>query len=348
MAKLTSRSPGSVTRGFLLVAFNPSSPQVSEFGFVHDCTQSLPDKTVEISSKMIEEIARTTHHGSVSPIPTVTPDPTQYQEAGHTGMRTLWVVFVIMLIASAVFAGLSWKVPIQRRLYHVVTTLITITAALSYFAMASGHATTYTCHKVTDHHKHIPNTHHDVCREVFWARYVDWSITTPLLILDLCLLAGVDGAHTLMAIVADLIMILSGLFAALGREHTAQKWGWYAIGCISYLFVIWHVAIHGSRTIKARNNKAGKLFGSLAAFTLILWTIYPIVWGIADGGRRVSVDSEIIVYAVLDILAKVGFGIWLLSAHRQNPDTHVDLGGYWSNGLGTEGRIRIGDDENGA
>lgn len=192
-------------------------------------------------------------------------------------MRTLWVVFVVMVVASAVFSIVSWNIPVQKRLYHVVTTLITITAAISYFAMASGHATSYHCTTVTDHHKkHVPDTHHDVCRQVFWARYVDWSITTPLLLLDLCLLAGVDGAHTLMAIVADIVMILSGLFAAYGGEHSAQKWGWYAIGCIAYVVVIWHVALHGTKMVRAKGDRVKKLFASLAAFTLILWTIYPM------------------------------------------------------------------------
>ena len=205
-----------------------------------------------------------------------TATPTDYQSAGHDGFRALWIVFVVMVIASAFFAFMSWNVPVSKRLYHVITTLITITAAVSYFAMASGHATAWHCTSVRDSHKHVPDTHHDVCRQVFWARYVDWSITTPLLLLDLCLLAGVDGAHTLMAVVADLIMILGGLFAAFGKEHTVQKWGWYAIACIAYLFVIWHVALHGSRMVVAKGDRVKKLFGSLAAFTLILWTIYPM------------------------------------------------------------------------
>lgn len=181
-----------------------------------------------------------------------------------------------MVLASAFFTFLSWNVPVSKRLYHVITTIITLTAAISYFAMASGHATSYNCGTATDHHKHVPDTHHDVCRQVFWARYVDWSITTPLLLLDLCLLAGVDGAHTLMAIVADLIMILGGLFAAYGEERTVQKWGWYAIACIAYIFVIWHVALHGSRLAATKGDRVKKLFGGLAAFTLILWTIYPM------------------------------------------------------------------------
>ncbi|KAF2140863.1 uncharacterized protein K452DRAFT_319172 [Aplosporella prunicola CBS 121167] len=284
----------------------------------------------------------------IDPIPTVIPDPTHYESAGEAGMRTLWVVFVIMLVASAAFAAMSWTIPVQRRLYHVITTLITIIASISYFAMATGHGTSYHHIHVRETHNHVPDTYYDVYRQVYWARYVDWSLTTPLLILDLCLLAGIDGAHTLMAIAADLIMILTGLFAAFGHEGTPQKWGWYAIACISYLFVIWHLALHGRARALNRGSKVAKLFGALAGFTLILWTAYPIVWGIADGARKASVNSEIIAYAVLDILAKPVFGLWLLLSHSRIPETNVDVGGYWAHGLSSEGTIRVGDDDEGA
>ncbi|KAI6955995.1 hypothetical protein KC321_g15429, partial [Hortaea werneckii] len=153
---------------------------------------------------------------SVSPVPTVVPSLPEYQTASETGNRTLWVVFVVMTVASVVFSGMSWNVPMSKRLYHVITTLITITAALSYFAMASGHGASY--HHVVEResHQHVPDTTHDIYREVYYARYIDWSITTPLLLLDLCLLAGMNGGSILIAIVADLIMILTGLFAAYG------------------------------------------------------------------------------------------------------------------------------------
>lgn len=50
------------------------------------------------------------------------------------------------------------------------------------------------------------------------------------------------------------------------------------------------------------------------------------------------------MYAVLDVLAKVGFGLWLLTIQRRTPETNVDLDGYWSTGVAApEGRIRIGD-----
>lgn len=278
-------------------------------------------------------------------IPTVIPTPTHYQLAGETGQRTLWVLFALMTLSAGVFALLSWNVPTSKRIYHVTTTLFSIISALAYFGMAAGQASSLSCHAVRDRHSHVPDTFHDECRQVFWARYVDWALTTPLVLLNLCLLAGVDGAHTLMAIVANVITVLAGLFAAYGSEHTAQKWGWFTIACLGYLFVVWHVGLHGTKMVQNKGGRVSKLWASLAIYSLAVWAAYPIVWGIAALARRTSVDTEILIYAVLDILAKPVFGLWLLISHRAIAESNIDLGGYWSQGLSAEGRIRIGDEE---
>lgn len=158
---------------------------------------------------------------------------------------------------------------------------------------------------------------------------MDWSVTTPLLLLDLCLLAGLSGANILVAIVADVIMILTGLFAAFTVEE-GPKWGWYAMACIAYLVVVYQLAINGRGVAMQKDKKTGTFFVAIASFTFVLWTVYPMyapqshflsrltvnsVWGVADGSRIASVDAEIIAYAVLDILAKPVFGFWLLFTH---------------------------------
>jgi len=285
---------------------------------------------------------------SHTPLPTVVPSLPEYQKASETGERTLWVVFVVMLVATIVFTGMAWSVPISKRLYHVVTTMIVIFASLSYFAMAAGHGVSYHKTVVKEQHKHVPDTEKDIYRQVYWARYVDWSVTTPLLLLDLALLAGLNGGQIFITIVADIIMILTGLFSAFGSEDTPQKWGWYAIACIAYLVVIWMLVVHGRGAAQAKGGKVGNFFAAIGGFTLIIWTVYPIIWGIADGSRNMDVDEEIIAYAVLDILAKPIFGAWLLFTHSSIPETNVEVGGFWSQGLSGEGSIRVGDDDEGA
>jgi len=179
-------------------------------------------------------------------------------------------------------------------------------------------------------------------RQIFWARYVDWSITTPLLLLDLAFLAGLSGADIIVAIVADLVMVLLGLFSAFGKEG-GQKWGYYAMACIAYLVIVWQLAIGGRRSVQSKNASTAKFFAAIGGFTLILWTLYLIVWGLGDGSRILSVDTEIIAYAVLDVLAKPVFGFWLLITHARNDATSIE--GFWSHGLNNEGGLRLDDDE---
>ncbi|KAH8591493.1 hypothetical protein B0O99DRAFT_598081 [Bisporella sp. PMI_857] len=294
-------------------------------------TTSLPGGGIPIST--------TTH---VPSIPTIVPNVPIYEGVHSTGQKTLWVVFVVQFLSTLVLAYLAYRTPVQKRLFHIITTFITAFATLSYFAMATGEGSSWAHHIVREsHNHHIPDTVDHIYRQVFFARYIDWSITTPLLLLDLSFLAGLSGANILVTVVADLIMILTGLFAAF--SHGGAKWAWYAMACAAYLVVIFQLAIPGRRAVKAKGDAAtGKLFVAIGGFTLVLWTLYPIVWGIADGARKWSVDTEIIAYAVLDILAKPVFGFWLLFAHGKKIQS---IDGFWSHGLAAEGQVRLEDDE---
>jgi len=274
---------------------------------------------------------------SVAPIPTVVPNAPIYERAGEAGSKTLWVVFVIMFLASLAFIVMAWSVPVQKRLFHVITALITTFATLSYFAMATGEGVSFS-HAIVKETKQELVQH--VYRQVYWARYVDWSVTTPLLLLDLAFLAGLSGADIIVAIVADVIMILTGLFAAFATKESVT-WGWYAMACVAYLFIVYILALNGRRTVASKGNSTATLFASIGAFTFVLWTLYPVVWGIADGARKWSVDTEIVAYAILDVLAKPVFGFWLLFAHAKNASA---VEGFWANGLG-DGHVRLEDDD---
>jgi bacteriorhodopsin len=282
---------------------------------------------------------------SVAPIPTIVPSPPIIVEAGDAGNRTLWVVVVIMAISSLALYAMAFRVPVQKRLFHTITAFITTIAFLSYFAMATGDGIGFASYTHTEHHKKVPSIDREVRREIYWARYVDWSLTTPLLLLDLSLLAGLSGANILVAIVADVIMVLSGLFAAYGQDKDSRKWGWYAWGCIAYIVIIYQLAVGGREAVARKDSKTKAFYGSIAGFTLIVWTIYPIVWGLSEGGHVIDVDSEIIAYAVLDVLAKPVFGFWLLFTHDSMSSTSPSLEGFWAHGFGEQGTLRVGDED---
>lgn len=284
--------------------------------------------------------ATATGHYSHTALPTVVPDPPTYESVGELGKKTLWVVFVIMFLSSMAFYYLAWVTPVQKRLFHVLTAFITTFATISYFAMATGDGNSYSLTIEHTSNKHYPDVAEHIYRQVFWARYADWLVTTPLLLLDLAFLAGLNGANILVAIVADVLMVMLGLFAAFGTSE-GQKWAYYAMSCAAYLVIVFQLVVSGRQAVASKDNKTANLFASIGGFTLILWTLYPVVWGFGDGSRKWSVDVEIIAYAILDVMAKPVFGFWLLFAHGKAVSS---IEGFWANGLSNEGSVRLDDE----
>jgi len=66
----------------------------------------------------------------------------------------------------------------------------------------------------------------------------------------------------------------------------------------------------------ALGSDVGKSYLYCGALTTVLWILYPIAWGVCEGGNVISPDSEAAFYGTLDFLAKIGFGCLLLWGHR--------------------------------
>jgi bacteriorhodopsin len=112
--------------------------------------------------------------------------------------------------------------------------------------------------------------------------------------------------------------------------------------------VIWQLAAVGRKFAAAKGANVSRFYTAITGYTLVLWAAYPIVWAISHATHKLSVNSEIVAYAVLDVLAKGVFGAWLLFTHKRVPETNVELTGFWTHGFSSEGRIRVGDEDEGA
>ena len=60
------------------------------------------------------------------------------------------------------------------------------------------------------------------------------------------------------------------------------------------------------------------------ALPILLWFIYPILWVLGtEGTGTLDLTGEIAVFAVIDVLAKVGFGIVLVLGIKGGAKTHA-------------------------
>jgi len=279
-------------------------------------------------------------------VPPIRPGgPPVFQQASDVGKRGLWVVTVLMLLSSLIFYILGARVPVQKRFLHVLASLVTTISFLAYFAMATGGGIGYNHTVVHHHHKKTPDTTHDIFRQVYWARYINWALTFPLIVVNLALLSGLNGASLLVSVAATLIMFTTGIVSAFASAHDGARWAWYTLSCIAYLTIVYQLGYNGRRAAQSKDNKIRLFYSSIGGYSLVVLLIYPIIWAASSNARRMSIDAEIIVYAILDVLSQGVFGYWLLVTHDSMRSITLSLEGFWSHGTNTEGNIRVGEGE---
>ena len=224
----------------------------------------------------------------------------------------LWIGFAGMAAGAILIAMIGTTLPAKERHHAIASFFVCLIATAAYFAMATGAG-------VLESGRGI---------EVFFARYVDWAFTTPLLLVGLLMVGlpslrggGEDGRerNALIGgvIAADVFMIVTGFVAALTGDET-NRYVWYGLSCLGFLIVL--VAVWGPvyTAAKKQGGETKKLWVTLASVLTVLWFIYPIVWVLGTEGQAViDLKAEITIFAIVDLLAKVGFGLLLVTGVKK-------------------------------
>lgn len=231
-----------------------------------------------------------------------------------------FAVCAVMGASTLIFMGLAVTKPQTHRLFHYITAGITAVACIAYWSMGSDLG------QVPIQAEFLRPGRAAVAsagtREIFYVRYIDWFVTTPLLLTDLLLTAGVPWPTLLITVLADEIMIVAGLVGAL--TQTSYKWGYWTFGMAAFFFIVYELVFDARRHANALGGSVQSTFRNCGVLTIFLWFLYPIAWGLSEGGNVIHPDSEAIFYGILDILAKPGFGFLLILGHNKiNP---ADLG----------------------
>jgi len=224
---------------------------------------------------------------------------TTIEEVGSTGVGALTIAFLILGVATIVFITRVGSAKGQK-IYYYINVFVCGFATMSYFAMLSGQGWTAIAG----------------CRQFFYARYVDWSVTTALLLLDLGLIAGADGALIAAVVGADVLMIMAGYLGAVSVVTTV-KWFWFVMGICLFVPVLYTLAVSFREAAVQRGGEIADVYGKVAWLTIICWIFYPLIWLFSEGFASFSVSFEVCAYAVLDITSKAIFGFMVMAAHDQ-------------------------------
>ena len=208
-----------------------------------------------------------------------------------------------MLAASAAIFVMGKRRTHGEEMQTILHGLVPIVAACSYFAVAIDQGAVQ-----------LPlGAVAPAGRLFYWARYVDWTFTTPMLLLALSCTAmhsGIRRAGAVFGMIAsDVLMILTGLFFGFS-EVAWIKWTWFLVSCIAFLGVYYVIFVQLMEENAREAPHAQSIYRRDALLLAVVWFLYPVVLAISpDGLSVVGSATGVVLIAVLDVVAKVVFDI---------------------------------------
>jgi len=213
--------------------------------------------------------------------------------------------------------------------------IVNTVASLAYLTMALGYGFTTKCDG----------------RDFYYARYVDWIITTPIMLYKYVQLAhGGDELTQIFLIVLDIFMIAAGLIGELVTG--SERWAFFGFGMLTFIPIL-YILISISKSFLCcpgdtkDHSIVHRLYTRLVGVVTLAWIGYPIIWILANVNKAttacdaagyaaeatvalsrtgvISVQGEAYAYTVLDIIAKTVAGYLMVSfdaSEHAVPHTH--------------------------
>jgi bacteriorhodopsin len=217
---------------------------------------------------------------------------------------TFFTGYMAMLAASVFFFVERSSVEGKWKLSMLVSGLITGIAAVHYYYMRDYYLST----------GENPTA----------LRYIDWTLTVPLMCVEFYLLTKAAGATKSLLwklIFASVWMLVTGYIGeAFTDGSTFHSVFWGVLSTLGYLYVLYTAWLGEVAQLAAKSGDATVVKGirTLAWFVLVGWAIYPIGYMCMPGGwlntglgwQSSNVD---LFYNIADAINKIGFGLVVYS-----------------------------------
>lgn len=234
---------------------------------------------------------------------TLSPTTAPIAKCSNTNVRcdqgrlAIMIGFVCMAISAAYFLYVAMCCPVGSRTNELYTFFTCCIATLAYLTM------------VTDNGIYILPTG----REFFYARYVDWALTTPLMLLEICAIAKSTNDTKVWLVGTDFVMVLCGLIGAFYEDDI--KYLYWTFGMAMFGPILYFLFVGLKKNADAQNNSdVSALYYKVSWLTAIFWTGYPIMWWYCEGDGSFSVDTECLGYTILDVASKCVWGFIICSS----------------------------------
>jgi len=254
------------------------------------------------------------HDGSGNQALAHNPPTAQINITTH-GSDWLWAVFSVFALFTLVFLVWSFLRPATHRVFPYFATAIALVTTITYFTLASDLGSVPVGVEFMRGGKVYGGT-----RQVFYVRYINWFISGGLVLLAQLLTAAIPWQHGMFVIFMEWFAVVSGLAGAMTESN--YKWGYFTMSLAALLYIVYALLIPGRRHASAVSPEISRTYHTGGGLLVLVALLYPICWGVSEGGNVITPDSEAVFYGILDILLFGVYGVLLLVGHNSvEPDT---------------------------
>jgi sensory rhodopsin len=216
---------------------------------------------------------------------------------------TFFTGYMAMLAASVFFFFERGQVDGKWKTSLLVSGLITGIAAVHYYYMRDFYAST----------GETPVA----------LRYIDWTLTVPLMCVEFYLLlkpAGAKSSFMWKLIAASVLMLVAGFIGEAFNPNAdvTHNVMWGVISTLGYLYVLYSAWMGEAKQLADASDSSSVKAGiqALAWFVLAGWAIYPIGYMAGPGGwlgpqgaNLLAAKDLNLFYNIADAINKIGFGL---------------------------------------
>jgi len=220
---------------------------------------------------------------------------------------SFWIISIAMVAATVFFLMESTRVGSHWQTSMNVGALVTLVAGVHYFYM----------------------------RE-FWVqvhaspilyRYIDWSITVPLQMIEFNLILvavkpDISAGMFWRLLVGTVIMLA---FGYAGEAGFVNAWLGFAIGMAGWGFILFEIFMGEAGSVAAGSSVNRHVQASFSTMRLIVtagWSIYPLGYFFGYLLGSVNDDALNLVYNLADFVNKIAFCLAIWSCAKASTEGH--------------------------
>ncbi|EJU04452.1 heat shock protein 30 [Dacryopinax primogenitus] len=245
------------------------------------------------------------------------------------GSDWLWAVCATFLFFDLLFVLWSFTRPRGSRAFHILAIAILSVGTIAYYSMASDlGATPVIAEFYGDRHQNYAGE--PATRAIWYVRYILWFINAPLLVLAIALASALPVSDIFGAMFMIDVTVICGLVGAL--TPSTYKWGYYGFGVGALIYTVSVLLGPGRISAGYVGSDIASIHTRGVAYLSFIALIYPICWGLSEGGNVITSDGEMVFYGILDLFTMPFF----LALHMFQLRA-VDLGRFGMTGVGIGG-----------